>query len=317
MEIKVDTNATGAIKDFLVNSAKWLLRNFNYHLQERIQELVPIVADEIGITIDDLLSRFNKTYLSSSTDPSGWVSTSNNWQTFDIHINFGIDNYCYHMAKIFSTLFKRWWNPNWKAKGVGFVESYIANMTENILEAFFENKLHLQEGLPVDDLTPELFKISERIMKELKLFILAHEFGHVVMKIKNTDYEVDSAIENLNRATKIVYKEDTDKYINDNWLEECIADLIGTNLSVNRHNNEDSKIFSYACAELFLIIINMLEVYHLHKFGNWPTYNSHPPSSIRLLFLREAKPYNNPTALMLAKEYNRICYKILDKIMQL
>lgn len=317
MEIQIDTNAKGPIKDFFVKSGVWLANNFNYHFQNRIQELILVVADNIGITKDDLLSRFKKTYLYSDPDLNGWVSTSDNWKTFDMHINYGIDNYCFQMAKIFATPFKQWWNPNWKEKGDDFVENYIAKMTENILEAFYENKLHCYEGLPLGDLTPALFKISEKMMKELKLFILAHEFGHVVMNMKNIDHQVDSAIENLSRASEKVYKEAANKYINANWVEECVADLIGINLSMNRHNDDDSKIFSYACAELFLIIINMLEAYHGHKFGRWPEYKSHPPSSVRLLFLRESKPYNNPTALMLGKEHERISYKILGKIMQL
>lgn len=297
-------------------SEKEVKRSISQTIEVGIDELLPIAAKEIGISKNELGKRLNGRRFIFNADFNGSTSSSDGWATFDIRINLGLIQFYFHMVKIFATRIGVMETAENAAEGSQITFDRTVQGTKDLMRAFFDGKILSHEGLPIIDLSKNQLIIADKILREINIFVLAHEFGHIVIHAKRVGAdELEAATDIVNQVLVDTFQlpEGEMTRVKESWSEEIAADFIGVKLSLARHNNDMDRILAYSSSELFFIILNMLETFYARSYGQPTLVGTHPPSKIRLEILRLAAKDNNPSAYQMGQAFEQVANLILER----
>lgn len=297
-------------------SEKEVKRAISQTIEAGIDELLPIAAKEVGISKTELEKRLIGRRFVFNADLNGSTSSTDRWATFDIQINLGLTQFYFHMVKMFATRIGVMGTATNAAEGSRITFDRTVQDTKDLMRAFFDSHLLSHQGMPIIDLSKNQLIIADKILREIKIFVLAHEFGHIVIHAKGARAdELESATYIVNQILMGTSQtpEGEMARVKESWSEEIAADLIGVKLSLARHNNDMDRILAYSSSELFFIILNMLETFYARSYGQPPSVGTHPPSKIRLDVLRLAARDNNPSAHQMGQAFEQVANWILER----
>lgn len=212
------------------------------------------------------------------------VARDDHLNSYLIVMNGGISRLIYQVVKLIST----------RAGVMGIdghapvsprntVESAVAE-ARVLMEAFLGNRIMATHGYPIEDLQAHQLQFTTRFTSDVECFVLAHELGHVVLRESNrrhTAYESMAVLcEWLATASGTS--------LASAWAEELAADSIGVHLTLKLHDNGMDQAAAFSSAELFFLIVGLIEKFFYKRHGTYPPMGTHPPGKIRLQVLRKA-----------------------------
>ena len=263
------------------------------HFNAVAASLIALAAEGIGISAEEFRKRFKGIRLVNSTEVNGQTITMDRWQTFEITLNLGLMVFFHQMATVFASsvtftddegLRKETKIPFIKTKEVAL----------NLMNAFWEQQL-LKPGegtFHLDELSYEQGALGGGIVLCMEDFVIAHEFGHVMIHLKpiDADFILNYVSDELEQYSPGPFSE-----IRNQWSEEFAADLLGLNLLLNAVPQSDmGRILSYGGVELVFILEDMLEEFFEKTFNQSYPAQSHPYARMRFDFLRKIMREENP-----------------------
>jgi hypothetical protein len=164
-----------------------------------------------------------------------------------------------------------------------------AKYTFQTVAAYLSYNVPAPPRIPIITMDEEQVSFVAGILHFAELFVLAHEFGHIIEDHFSTT-----------KVIKVRIKEEDISIFRADWNQEYEADRCGLELMLEtvKEKSERSLVraSSYLGPDLFFTFLDLIE-----KIGNFkPT--SHPPAKLRRENLRKAMP---PTeaGLILAKRF--------------
>jgi hypothetical protein len=147
------------------------------------------------------------------------------------------------------------------------------------------------DNIPIDRLSDYHLVLHGVLLESAELFVVAHEFGHIVMHICPKQLPLQRAAASLVRqalANSAKHCQGVEKVSETDWIDEVAADFLGLQLMLEKQKQSPLVIMDYSGIETFFILIHMLEIFHKKLRGHYPQLGSHPTSLWRLAFMRHA-----------------------------
>jgi len=252
---------------------------------EFVQELLPYTAARIGITLQELEHRLLETTLLPLSSMNGRTYSLDNWRTFRIEINLGLMVLIHSMSKMFACNVTS--EPDAKEKGVFSFKEIVSTATSWI-HAFWRQQFVLHPSIDLARLNADEWVLSAVIRDSAERFVIAHELGHVVIKMKSNNVpEWERAQLEVRRHyyKRRGFEDPGQKNVLKRWTEEIAADLIGLDLCHGPHPGSFSIDHEFLGIETLLVMQTMLENVYERTNGRAPTH-IYPPSRYRLDVLR-------------------------------
>jgi len=303
--------------DFTITNEKEALAGIDKLIMEIATELIPIAAKKIKIKIDEFDKRLKKVGMIKNTEVNGFVRSSDNWESFEIFFNFGLMLFLPAMIELFTRRTGIMENGH----PIEIPDIHIdktVRMAEKLMKAFWEKKVVTVANTDFTDLTESQYFLTAFFVRYSEAFIMAHEFGHVVVKISSSKVEelefgrkISESI--LGKIPELDHK--TKNQLMQKWAEEFAADLVSLNLLSNLQGSFRDKVLIYTAVEFVFIIHGMLEKYHKILYNRDIPIGTHPPSKFRLQTLRLVTGRSNsPELYKFGEEYEAMADDILKKI---
>lgn len=298
------------------------MNRLHQHIIDEAKQMMPYVAERSKIRKDVLERRLSNIRMVMQPDVNGFVTSSDDWETFEIGINYGLMIFFHKIITLFSSrscLTSIWGNGRPIDYPKQQIESIIP-LARGLMQAFWQGTVLDAPWLHIGELNNNQIGIWSALLTRAERFVIGHEFGHIVIRISPTKAsEFDLGIE-LCKAfvtSKISKMNEHEKNLLERgWGEEIAADLIGLELSLYLANDHNTRIFTYSAIELVFIMNKMLESFYKKIMGTDPPLDIHPPSSLRLNCMRTIVEAYNPNLLEIggARGYEIIADKILSKV---
>ncbi len=174
--------------------------------------------------------------------------------------------------------------------------------TRALMDAFFKNNIMAIDGYPVEALQAHQLKFIARFSHDVDRFVLAHELGHVILRESKWQH---AAYQTMTDLCRQVTAESRASLVEE-WAEELAADNIGLHLTLKMHENGMDQAAAFSCAELFFLIVRLLDGFFYKTHGSHPPLGTHPPGDIRLHVLRNAAQRNPPAIFEMGKGFEMI-----------
>jgi hypothetical protein len=175
-------------------------------------------------------------------------------------------------------------------------EAIVGNITENpavsrrFIQALSGYIMGRPSNAPQYFTTPFYTHISQFMINSLELFILGHEYGHVIAGHLSAETPTAALLPDAaNSAEAVEYS----------WKQEYEADFYGEVLSIVAMNEKfkdagDAMKFKYAGSELFFGAVDAVDraistIAYGHDRSRRASF-THPPSSQRRLNIRQSLP---------------------------
>ena len=270
-------------------------------LMDRTKYLLPHVATKLGKKEEDIRRCLTKLELIKTPVINGYADTQDDWKTFQIYMSWGIMIFLIKMIKLFISRMS-------VTNGKRIVDEAIISDQEMIdavkrlMLAFWgwEGTFWQARGIALIDLTKSQIELSAYLLHYAECFILAHEFGHLIMgscpeTVEKELYIASAATEDRNRTfleSLRLTKEDRKRALEE-WPKELAADLIGLQLCLEQRDDNIGRIVIRSSAEFLFISMLMLERFSEKYTGEsyWSYMYEienklkHPPTGLRLDFL--------------------------------
>jgi hypothetical protein len=152
-----------------------------------------------------------------------------------------------------------------------------AKFTFQTIASYLLTNPSIGPRIPIVSMRKEQVSFVAGILHFAELFVLAHEFGHIIEGHFSTA-----------KVMKIRTKEEDISLLKSNWNQEYEADLCGLQLVLETVTEKSERSLvrasSYMGPDLFFTFLDLIE-----KIGNIkPT--SHPPAKLRRENIRKAMP---------------------------
>lgn len=284
------------------------------------KDLMPHFAVKVDIMEHELEKRFLSVGMSMIPALNGFTFSSDNWKTFEIRLCKPLMLFFYQMSKLLVSRMEGWDDKKvYKRSPVKPKETI--SLTRKLMRSFWEDNelIILKKELPIERFNKDQYAIIGNLITGTECFCVAHELGHVSMKLCSTNLtELEDARAKAANLLETAYEvSGRDKEIVvGNWAEEFAADLIGLELSTNAQAFNIMKEFAYIGAESTFLMIDMLEDYYKKSTGVYPPIDTHPPGKARILNLRST--VSNPDltlALQTSMDLERVCNVLLSRIL--
>jgi hypothetical protein len=316
-------------------------------------EILPHAANIAKIEVKE----FNKyiadiSLVTVNQDPTvnGYVSYYNN--TFHIKLNWSLLVYFAHMSMLFVTKLiiidrplivpSKYNTINYQIKDrhiiekTSFSNEEINKMTLSLLQDFWgKNAYNSNMFNYFKKLQPLQMGLASTLLGQMLHFVIAHEFGHILIELYRKKLENLSAREILldlgNTLAKIWTKkyfdlpsDEFEKLLNgktkenllENWSDEISADLNAWNLCMNLYNEQPINQLSFIeGVELMFIMLKLLENYYIKINNKLPQFTSHPLSSYRLYLFQTTSGKNKCKDEIGLFEHTRLWEEFSDEIL--
>lgn len=133
-----------------------------------------------------------------------------------------------------------------------------------------------------------LVKISSLIRESFELFIVAHEYSHILLRHFEKNEKVD-----LNETKYIYIKDEKIETVFNSWIQEISADVLAANLTILAMKGYDFAT-SYMGVDICLIAICILETIIQQFKGKRLSYSTHPPGTSRREIVFESLKKEHP-----------------------
>jgi len=271
-------------------------------------DLRPHVLSYCGIGERDYVKRFRGIALRQTNDPNGYVHTSDNWKTFRITLNSGLLIFLHQMSKLVSSVVGIMGDEGVKEKSrIPFPKSL--EVARFLMEAFWSERLRPGLSFALSDLSKNQVLFGAMMLVNMERFVVAHELGHVSCFLSAGPLEEFSAGQVMAKLTRSLAQ-----HHEADWAEEFAADLVGFRLVIEAQNSDTMRMTAYGAIELFFILLDMLEKFHIKKRGPVP-YRTHPPSELRFHALRRIASNSNPASILqFGDAFSGFAKKILEEV---
>ena len=265
-------------------------------VDEMGDQLLPHVARRLGTTPSALKQRLTLR-MANQPLPQSFVAHPDRGDTLEIGMTFGMMMFLHKILKVFASRV-HFMDENGQigeAEAIPFQKS--AEMCRKLLSAFRKGTLLHEIGFKVSDLSEEQIAFSENMLMRCERFAIGHEYGHVMSRLAPRPLpEIASAVATtkalLPQLGELTAAEE-EKTV-ELWPLEIGADLIGVRLSLMLEDSNRGRVLQVGAAELFLILMRMVEEFHIKELGRIPLNVTHPPGRFRLAALRSALPERTP-----------------------
>lgn len=284
-------------------------------LQYTVKKLTPYAADAADMTHDQLQSRIIDVKLIDVVCINGYVSSSDNWHTFQLHINSGLMHFVHEMCKLFSVTCALPTNPMSTSTGNKIGWDSLVATAKKLLKAFCEGDMPIV-GIHLSSLDNYQTRLNGFLVHFTEAFIISHELSHIVLKISPNEGVYDKRISSLEQMLKDRgFDRSQQRKFAIKWDEEFNADVLASALlckyvSENfREKNID--LLAIACSELVFILFDMLELFYQGNYGRGCDLAEHPDSRLRLDFLRG---FYQPGPVFQGHEFEQLASRILSAL---
>lgn len=148
-------------------------------------------------------------------------------------------------------------------------------------------------------------------------FVIAHEFGHMIMHVFPNCIKRDLLILNgvedsMVKPVLRTYPCADEAATLRNWMEELAADFIGINLCANLMVNTMRRTMIQASGMISLMMCDMLEKYRGKVLGNDSMDQTHPPAELRLEVLQTLLDW--PAGMDFGGVFRKFSQQILENV---
>jgi len=288
----------------------------NKIIEDAAKQLSPHAVKRIGMKPSTFYECLTKVGMIEKPDVNGFVKTTDNWKTYQIYVNLGLMMFFHKIIKIFASRVGVMSNNGGIEKNPEIPFDETVACAKKILVAFWNNTLYTTTGFNLMQLSDFQIEFVGTTLNYAEKFVVAHEFGHVIINTASTKPTEIAFIEDA--LKKILY--DKMKLNNlDNlvsvWVQEIASDIIGLELCLECGEDDWDRVGIYSAVQFFFIAQNMLETFYEKTFNSPRSTGSHPPCKLRLEFIRLIVNRDNPTSVsQIGNALEEISNRILESI---
>ncbi len=270
-------------------------------------ELRPHLLQYCGASEREYTKRFRGIDVRFTDDPNGYVSSADQWKTFRITINSGLMMFLHQMAKMASSVVGVMDDKGIKEKTkIPFSKTLEA--ARALMEAFWTYQLRPGLTFWLGDLSENQVLFSSMMLVNMERYAVGHELGHVACRLNGRvdDLRAGRSIAALMKDLAREHEED--------WGEEYAADIIGLRLLMELQPSDMMRLTAYGSAELFFILLDMLEKYRMKTRGR-VELGTHPPAELRFAVLRKVAGQSNPQSILqMGDAFSAFTKKIIEEV---
>jgi hypothetical protein len=260
-------------------------------VKEMAFALLPSVAIKTGRNAEELRRSLRKVNLDRRLLIDGRTTTQDNWRTYEISISKGLMLFHHKMVKLFVSRVSVVGDGQKMVEETRISHDEAVSISRRLMTSFWEGDFFETPSFFLTSLTKGQIILASRLLFYSELFVIAHEFGHIVMHvspecIKRELLILKGAEESMVRPALGKNQCSSEPDVLRNWMEEIAADYIGINLCANPEKDPVVKSIIQASGTISLMMCDMLEKYRRKVAGDDSPDQNHPPSELRLEVLQ-------------------------------
>lgn len=271
------------------------------------RKLALFAAEFCGIPNDVFKKKHKRSHIILDPEVNGFAYSNDNWQTFEIGVNFGLMNFLSKAIKafIFNPDFRTYPDDS-KSQDKGSYKVAISSF-KKLAKAFWEQSVFECSSIPLQELPYGKIVMVSNFLVQIERYVVAHEYGHVVIHVSRREVkEYEACKRAYNRKLSEFLSGVNDEIRNSivsKWSEESGSDIVGLQLLMKLQDDDDNRMLAYASAELMFILLNIIEEYSTKIMKKTSSYITHPPALVRLKILREIVGRSNPMDVFMTGEH--------------
>lgn len=283
-------------------SEKEIIRNYEALWRGLLLELAGSAAAEAQVGVE----KFSRMLTFRGVLNSSIVNASAEWnkdrQSYMITMNGALSRLIYQVVKLISTRVGVMGIDGHKPVSPrNTLESAIGEV-RLLMDAFFDGRIMATHGYPLLELQRHQLQFIGRFSRDVDRFVLAHELGHIILMATRRQHSAYETMADLCRQVAM----DTNVVVADSWAEELAADNIGLHLTLQTRENGMDRAAAFSSAELFCLIVGLLDRFFFVRHRSHPPLGTHPPGKIRLQILRNAAQGSPSTLFEMGKGFEMI-----------
>lgn len=290
-------------------------RGLNKIIVDAAKQLSPHAAKMVGANSTTFYKHLKKVGMFERPAVNGYVKTNDNWKTYQIYVNEGLMMFCHKFVKLFASRVVAMSDGKPKEHAEIPVSRTVA-CAKQLLAAFWSKTIYNTVGFNLMQLSDFQVKFAGITLHHAETFVVAHEFGHIIINTSSSKppqlaFAEDALKTILSRQSE---QNDLDSLVSA-WGQEIASDLIGLGLCLQCGGDDWDRIRIYSGVEFLLIAQHMLETFYKKKFNRQPPTGDHPPSKLRLEFIRSVVNRDNPASVaQIGNALEELSNNILESI---
>ncbi|MFC1904527.1 hypothetical protein ACFLXT_02000 [Chloroflexota bacterium] len=287
-----------------------------------VDQMTPIAAAYVKADSEALRKRIVVKGSNVSSRFNGRVRSLDNWATFQVEINTGLTLLAHRIADLFVSYLGYMNSEGEPTEGGVVSKTVFLKELKGLLNAYWGDGAYHPFQYELDgrrEYNDEHFAYAAILAEGMHRFVIGHELGHVVVKVGNRPLYVDDVYVNLMRVDKSKIPVEDQELIDQTtreWAEELSCDWMGIKLTDAYFESIErvgmTQVFN--AAELFFLILMILEKTGEKKFGNLISLGSHPPSAQRLSLLRLSTSQMPAHVHKMGKAFENLVLDIIRKL---
>lgn len=269
----------------------------DFEMKRKTEQLLPHVAARMGITeaeLDQRMVGFGMYDFADEPLCNGFSSSKDNWRTFEIGIGRPMTRLLHRMNKLFMSLVnlhvvddEGGITDQTSSKGRSSEE--IGEEVTRQLSAYWEGRFEeIGSLVRAEDLSEAQLTLAAQLLHFAEMFVMAHEFGHVIVNSKQRNVPEYAHGDNVVR--QILSRTSTELAQNEKlvarWAEELAADLLGIQITLACVPSGMLRLLAFSAVEMVILIDMLLTQFHTKYYGRPIEDTTHPPAMLRLQMLR-------------------------------
>lgn len=258
--------------------------------------LIPGVARRVHLSPIDFARRLKSVNVITSPLNQSYTDSADNWKTFEVHVHAG---FLLTVADALNAYWARMAiadSPEDALSAPSASYEQVLGQMRLIGNAYWRSEYASISGFPLRPLQDDYFYSS---LRGAWYFLLAHEFGHIVARLRGT--EKIQALDATHEVVKLLtHGRDLTKQSNwrdvfVNWTHEIIADTLAVELVLDlAHERADKRDFTAGVLigiEFFFLCFEVLAVCAPQTAPKTLVAPRYPPPSDRLDIVRKMLNY--------------------------
>lgn len=262
---------------------------------EKARQLAPHAAKKIGIDEDALLSHLPKITYISSPQVNATIHTYNS-ETFEMGIYLGLLIFLHKFSALYGSRIGVMDERGYPVEDPDIPFDKTLALLKELMMAFWEGKIEETTTFDIWDFTEKQLSFLTRITEDAERFIIAHEYGHVITRLKREKTaEITEGISFIQYTLEKV--PDMSRLERERlaleWGKEIACDILGLDLCLGALNNEKERMWTIGAAIWVLSVFQMLEAFYEVVWDKPSPTSDHPPGSWRVSSLYSIAAQSN------------------------